>query len=342
MTLDEILNGLFPSGHDVKAKAAGIILGTGKRKQGEAIAVIGVANGAALGTAGVLPLAQEVLRVVANGGNIPILVLVDTQGQLMARRDEMRGLNEYLAHLAKCLLLASQQGHRTIGLEYGQAAAGAFLATALATYFLVGLPDAEPVVMDLPSMSRVTKLPIGNRRQARDLVGNIDPARSRHAPEFVDLAHEIDVPEVHLQRLVYFPEGQGLARPEQALFESLDTTEESSIREAEARATAHGITFDASGATEPGTSLRRAGDRRPWSLCTRPWTLMYFTAHGRVLPCCIAPFSMRGYDSFTLGDATQQTLREIWNGDAYRAFRRGLLSDHPPRACASCGLRWSL
>ena len=47
----------------------------------------------------------------------------------MARRDEMRGLNEYLAHLAKCLLLASQQGHRTIGLEYGKAAAGAFLAT---------------------------------------------------------------------------------------------------------------------------------------------------------------------------------------------------------------------
>ena len=51
MTLDEVLNGLFPSGHDVKANAAGIIIGTGKRKQGGAMAVIGVANGAALGTA---------------------------------------------------------------------------------------------------------------------------------------------------------------------------------------------------------------------------------------------------------------------------------------------------
>jgi malonate decarboxylase gamma subunit len=160
MTLDEVLDGLFPSGHDVQADAAGIVIGTGKRKQGGAMAVIGVANGAALGTAGVLPLAQEVLRVVADGGNIPILVVVDTQGQLMARRDEMRGLNEYLAHLAKCLLLASQEGHRTIGLEYGKAAAGAFLATALATDFLIGLPGAEPVVMDLPSMSRVTKLPM--------------------------------------------------------------------------------------------------------------------------------------------------------------------------------------
>jgi malonate decarboxylase gamma subunit len=165
MTLDEVLKGLFPSGHDVKTSAAGIITGTGKRKQGEAIAVIGVANGVALGTAGVLPLAEEVLRVVARGGNTPILVLVDTQGQLMARRDEMRGLNEYLAHLAKCLLLASQQGHRTIGLEYGKAAAGAFLATALATDRLIGLPGAGPSVMDMPSISRVTKLPLDKLKE---------------------------------------------------------------------------------------------------------------------------------------------------------------------------------
>ena len=35
---------------------------------------------------------------------------------------------------------------------------------------------------------------------------------------------------------------------------------------------------------------------------------MYFTANGRVLPCCIAPFSQRGYENYTLGDVTQQTL----------------------------------
>jgi hypothetical protein len=51
---------------------------------------------------------------------------------------------------------------------------------------------------------------------------------------------------------------------------------------------------------------------------------------------------MRGYASFTLGDATQQTLREIWNGERYQEFRRALLSDRPPPACARCGLRWSL
>ena len=92
-------------------------------------------------------------------------MLVDTEGQVMARRAEMLGLNEYLSHLAKCLLLASQRGHRTVGLEYGKAAAGAFLATALATDILVALPGAEPAVMDLPSIARITKLPEAKLRE---------------------------------------------------------------------------------------------------------------------------------------------------------------------------------
>jgi MoaA/NifB/PqqE/SkfB family radical SAM enzyme len=160
-------------------------------------------------------------------------------------------------------------------------------------------------------------------------------------PEFVRLASTMGVPEVHLQRLVYFPEGQGLARAESALFEQTNGEEARRIEDAEALARDLGITFNASGATEPGASLKRQGEN-PWSLCRRPWTLMYFTAHGRALPCCIAPFSMRGYAGFTLGDATQQTLREIWNGVEYQEFRRALLSDAPPPACARCGLRWSL
>ena len=161
-------------------------------------------------------------------------------------------------------------------------------------------------------------------------------------PAFVRLAHEIGVFEVYLQRLVYFPEGQGLARPESALFEQVNAAEEALIREAEELAGSLGVAFNASGASEPVASLRQQEDHQPWSLCRRPWTLMYFTAHGKALPCCIAPFSMRGYASFTLGDATQETLREIWNGPRYQEFRRALLTDRPPASCASCGLRWSL
>ena len=161
-------------------------------------------------------------------------------------------------------------------------------------------------------------------------------------PEFVRLAHRIGVSEIHLQRLVFMPEDRGLARAESALFERLEGDEPRRLEEAAALAETLGIRFNASGATEPDTSLKRATEDHPWSLCRRPWTLMYFTAHGRAIPCCIAPFSMRGYDGFTLGDATQQSLREIWNGPRYRQFRRALLSAAPPPACASCGVRWSL
>jgi MoaA/NifB/PqqE/SkfB family radical SAM enzyme len=171
-------------------------------------------------------------------------------------------------------------------------------------------------------------------------------------PAFVRVAHEIGVKEVHLQRLVYFPEGQGLAQPSSSLFDSIDAAERAHIDAAKTVARELGVFFDASGAVEPEESLSRCSNdmdpngkdlsEKPWSMCRRPWSLMYFTAHGRALPCCIAPFSMHGYDSFTLGDAKTETLEEIWNGDAYRRFREELLSDKPPRACANCGLRWSL
>ncbi len=163
-------------------------------------------------------------------------------------------------------------------------------------------------------------------------------------PGFVRLAAEIGVKEVYLQRLVFFDhETVGLARPDQALFEQMETKEASYIDEASALAKSLGLTFSASGAAcEPGLSLAKKRSDSPWSLCRRPWTVMYFTANGRALPCCIAPFSQHGYENYTLGDATQETLREIWNGERYKTFREGLSSDKPPQACANCGLRWSL
>ena len=160
---------------------------------------------------------------------------------------------------------------------------------------------------------------------------------------FVRLAHRMNVPEVYLQRLVFFADNAvGLARAESALFEKTTAAEEETIRRAEELARSLGVAFNASGATEPGTSIKQRREDQPWSLCRRPWTLMYFTATGRALPCCIAPFSMHGYDSFTLGDATQQSLRDIWNGERYVDFRAALMGPHPPLACANCGLRWSL
>jgi MoaA/NifB/PqqE/SkfB family radical SAM enzyme len=163
-------------------------------------------------------------------------------------------------------------------------------------------------------------------------------------PDFVRVAAETGVKEVYLQRLVFFSENAiGKATPDQALYERLSRDEAAHLERAAALAASLGMTFSASGAaSEPGMSLKRSDSGSPWSLCRRPWTVMYITANGRALPCCIAPFSQRGYENYTLGDATQQALREIWSGEGYRDFRKALLSDKPPDACASCGLRWSL
>jgi len=161
-------------------------------------------------------------------------------------------------------------------------------------------------------------------------------------PALVRLAARIGVREVYLQRLVFDETGRGLARPDSSLFERLRDEQEAALATARELAEDLGIRLDASGATEPGLSLKQQGGAQPWSACRRPWSLMYFTAHGRALPCCIAPFSARGYAGYTLGDATQQSLREIWNGPAYQDLRRALRSDAPWKPCQNCGLRWSL
>jgi malonate decarboxylase gamma subunit len=158
VTLDKILTSLFPDGHDVK-NDGGVLLGSGTLRSGGRALVIGVADRTALGVDEGIRLSGAVLASIKSGSG-PILVIVDSDSQRMSKRDELLGLNEFLAHLAKSLIHADIQGLPTIGLLYGHSAAGAFLATALATRVLVGLPGADPAVMDLPSMSKVTKLPI--------------------------------------------------------------------------------------------------------------------------------------------------------------------------------------
>jgi malonate decarboxylase gamma subunit len=163
MTLAEILAALFPAGHAVRV-ADGLVTGHGPL-DGRQVTVIGIDGDTALGIEGALALSRAVLDAVRAGDRAPILVLVDSDSQRMSRRDELLGLNECLAHLAKALLLADQAGHPTIGLIYGHSAAGAFIATALATRVLAALPGANPSVMDLPSVARVTKLPLDKLHQ---------------------------------------------------------------------------------------------------------------------------------------------------------------------------------
>jgi MoaA/NifB/PqqE/SkfB family radical SAM enzyme len=209
------------------------------------------------------------------------------------------------------------------------------------TYALVrGKPFFDRIVRDVAMLTEYQRnAGVSHPRVSLWLTGLKETVDQ--LPDFVRLASKMGVGEVHLQRLVFDEAGFGMARAESSLFEATQAQEQAAIEAAMALGRELGVTLDASGATEPGMSLVRQGEK-PWSGCRRPWSLMYFTAHGRALPCCIAPFSARGYETYTLGDAKTQTLDGMWNGKAYQDFRQALMSDAPPKPCQNCGLRWSL
>ena len=163
-------------------------------------------------------------------------------------------------------------------------------------------------------------------------------------PGFVRLAATLGITEVYLQRLVYFQdhEGYGLARSEKTLMDSNAAVAEL-IDESYEIAKRSGVQFNASGLSNPLESLQ-TGIRNPlpWKRCYRPSTLMYITANGNVLPCCISPFSTCDYDSIILGNVFDNSLDEIWSGHRYRAFRKKRQTENPPKCCKGCGILWSL
>jgi len=126
---------------------------------GEPLAVIGTTHHAPIGVRLALAQARVVLDTIARHPGRPILLLVDTQGQQLRRRDELLGINRAMAHLGASIDLARRRGHRVLGLVYDQALSGGFITSGLIADACYALPDAEIRVMRIPAMARVTKLP---------------------------------------------------------------------------------------------------------------------------------------------------------------------------------------
>jgi malonate decarboxylase gamma subunit len=126
---------------------------------GEPLAVIGTTDHAPVGVQLALVQARAVLDTMALDPGRAILLLIDTQGQQLRRRDELLGINRAMAHLGMCLDLARRRGHRVLGLVYDQALSGGFITSGLIADACDALPEAEIRVMRLPAMARVTKLP---------------------------------------------------------------------------------------------------------------------------------------------------------------------------------------
>jgi malonate decarboxylase gamma subunit len=158
MEIRSLLDALFPSGHGVTFD--GVFFAGGGQCRGSDVAILGTIDTAPIGVELAYRLAGEVLRVIEHHPGRPILLLVDTQGQRLSRRDELLGINGYMAHLAKCIDLARRRGHPVIGLVYSQAVSGGFLASSMLADRCFALPEAEIRVMKLPAMARITKIPL--------------------------------------------------------------------------------------------------------------------------------------------------------------------------------------
>jgi len=158
MTMDVLLNNLFPAGHTV-THDEGLVTGFATVPAGE-VAVLGTTQHLAVGADAALKLASFVLGIIKDRPGCPILMLVDTQGQRLSRTEELLGLNGFLAHLVKSLDLARRRGHRLLTLVYGEAVSGGFLSFGLMADEIHALEDAKVRVMNLPAMARITKLPL--------------------------------------------------------------------------------------------------------------------------------------------------------------------------------------
>lgn len=152
-----LANTLFPQGHTIVERDD--FLSGEAQVDGQTIAIIGTTGHTPIGVEIALAQAKAILHTVRTAPGRPILMLIDTQGQRLHHRDEMLGINSYMAHLGKCVDLARRHGHTIIGLVYDQALSGGFITSGLMADACYALPDATIRVMGLPAMARITKVP---------------------------------------------------------------------------------------------------------------------------------------------------------------------------------------
>jgi radical SAM protein with 4Fe4S-binding SPASM domain len=87
-----------------------------------------------------------------------------------------------------------------------------------------------------------------------------------------------------------------------------------------------GVTLEELAASRNGQYARGRFERQP---CYAPWTHTLIAADARVAPCCSAP-------RVTLGNLLEQSLAEIWQGEAYRRLRQAMRDGAPLPHCAGC------
>jgi MoaA/NifB/PqqE/SkfB family radical SAM enzyme len=170
-------------------------------------------------------------------------------------------------------------------------------------------------------------------------------ANLHELPALVRLAHAHRVPAILVQRLSsdlaqhdlptrYIPIRDYVS---QAELQPPDLGEaEQVFAEARAQAQQLGVCLHLPRLQDRPGDTHRAAPRCDW-----PWTQLYLTAAGELLPCCMVATADRARwgNVFESADASSpQGLLAQWQGPAAQAFRAALDSAQPPAVCRSCAL----
>jgi radical SAM protein with 4Fe4S-binding SPASM domain len=278
-------------------------------------------------------------RVVLHGLGEPLLnrELPEIVAYLHAR-------GVYTLFNSNALLLNEKRGHALIEAGLNELRVSLDGATPVTYARVRGVNQkALPLIVRNLSCFQELKRRLGSEDPRVSLWFTAMRENFLELPQVVELAAAAGVPEVYVQRFIYF--GKGLATEDQALFHAMREQERAALHEAEQRCRRLGIAFTATGSVEPVAYLgRRAASEntQPWKGCRRPYSLAYITAHGNVYSCCFAPFTPGPLGKKKLGNAFDTPFERIWNGERYQAFRAAFESDTPWPQCADCGTRWSL
>jgi MoaA/NifB/PqqE/SkfB family radical SAM enzyme len=158
-------------------------------------------------------------------------------------------------------------------------------------------------------------------------------------PAVVQKVAEIGFDGFYLQRLVFY--GKGLARNVDSLHGRLTDEDRDHIRKAESLARKRGLQVAASGGYGMEEMLDRPANPETARGCRRPKESAVVMANGDVVPCCISTFvAPRG--EITMGNVLEASWNDVWSGDPYVSFRRGLTHERIPNSCHGGGVNWSL
>lgn len=183
---------------------------------------------------------------------------------------------------------------------------------------------------------------LGRLVDARDAAGSalqvrlvmvLMRANLHELPALVRLAHAQRVPQILVQRL-----SSDLTQPDlpARYIPIKQYVEGAELRPADMGEAAQVFDEARTLAAELGITLHLPRLQPPpqGGRCDWPWTQLYLTAAGELLPCCMVATA----DRASFGKVWGEGLLARWQGETAQHFRAALAGGTPPEVCRSCAL----